>query len=77
MLNVRDTSSNKKKPGHDNYGDYTFLWDDAKLTVQHFISHCGGDIHSENCYSRMGLNSQTFELAQLLMFTRISLESYK
>ena len=67
----------KKIPGRDNYGDYTFLWDDGKLTVQHFISHCGGDIHSENRYSRMGLNSQTFELAQILMFTRISLESYK
>jgi hypothetical protein len=67
----------KKNPGQDNYGDYSFLWDDGKLTVQHFISKCGGNIHSENRYSRMGLNSQTFELAQLLMFTRISLESYK
>ena len=67
----------KKKPGSDNYGDYTFLWDDGKLTVQHFISHCLGEIHSDNRYSRKGLNSQTFELAQLLMFTRISLESYK
>ena len=65
----------KKKPGRDNYGDYTFLWDDGKLTVQHFISH--GGIHGEKRYSRMGLNSQTFELAQLLMFTRISVESYK
>ena len=72
-----DTPLQKKIPGRDNYGDYTFLWDDGKLTVQHFISHCGGDIHSENRYSRMGLNSQTFELAQILMFTRISLESYK
>jgi hypothetical protein len=67
----------KKNPSQDNYGDYSFLWDDGKLTVQHFISKCGGDVHSENRYSRMGLNSQTFELAQLLMFTRMSLESYK
>ncbi len=33
MLNVGVISS-KKKPGHDNYGDYTFLWDDRKLVEE-------------------------------------------
>ncbi len=45
------------------------------MSVQHIISK-SPDLGSKHQYSRMGFNAEVFEMVQLLLWTRISKESY-
>jgi hypothetical protein len=66
----------QKKPGRNKYGNFSFLWSDGKLSVQHIISK-SPDLGNKHRYSRMGFNAEVFEMVQLLLFSRISKESYE
>ena len=65
----------QKLKGHNNYGKFSFLWSDGKLSIQHIMSN--GCLGSVNQYSRMGFPAQVFQVMQLLLWTRISEKSYK
>lgn len=56
-------------------GQFSFLWDDKKLTLVNFI-HCHSDIFNKNRYARDGFNAEVFELVQVLLWSRISQETY-
>ena len=59
----------------NNKGQFSFLWDDGKLTVVKCI-HNHSDIFNINRYARDGFNSEVFELAQVLLWSRISQDTY-
>jgi hypothetical protein len=66
----------KKSRSGGTFEGYSFLFDDHRLTVLHFISHHGG-IRNKNRYSRPGLSAEVFELAQLMLWSRISKGSHQ
>ena len=55
---------------------FSFLWDDGKFSLLNFI-YCHSDIFNMNRYARDGFNAEVFELAQVLLWSRISPETYK
>jgi len=66
----------KKSRKLSTYKRYSFLFDNSRLTVLHFISQYG-DIRNPKRYSRGELfNAELFELAQIMLWSRISNQSY-
>ena len=55
---------------------FSFLWDDGKFSLLNFI-YCHSDIFNMNRYARDGFNAEVFELAQVLLWSRISPETFK
>jgi hypothetical protein len=56
-------------------GQFSFLCDDGKLTLVNLI-HCHSDIFNKYRYARDGFNAEVFELVQVLLWSRISQETY-
>jgi hypothetical protein len=55
---------------------FSFLWDDGKFSLLNFI-YCHSDIFNMNRYKRDGgFNAEVFELVQVLLWSRISQETY-
>ena len=57
-------------------GQFSFLWDDGKFSLVNFI-RCHSDIFNKNRHARDGFNAEVFELAQVLLWSRISPETYE
>ena len=55
---------------------FSFLWDDGKFSLVNFI-RCHSDIFNINRYARDGFNAEVFQLAQVLLWSRISKDTYK
>ena len=64
-----DSSFQEKNENH------SFLWDDGKLTLVNVIRNYS-DVFNQNRYTRDGFNAEVFELAHVLLWSRISLETY-
>ena len=56
-------------------GRFSFLWDDGKLALVNFI-RCHSDIFNRNRYARDGFNAEVFELAHVLLWSRICQDTY-
>ena len=65
----------KKARNASGYENHSFLFDNYRLTVLHFISQYG-DIRHPTRYSRGVFNAEVFELAQIMLWSRISKQSY-
>ncbi|MFM6170978.1 MAG: hypothetical protein ACKPB4_02345 [Sphaerospermopsis kisseleviana] len=65
----------RKKSKQGKYREYSFLFNNDRLRVPHFISQ-HGNIRSPSRYSRGDFNAEVFELAQIMLWSRISKKSY-
>ena len=55
---------------------HSFLWDDGQLTLVYIIPNYS-DVFSNKRNVRDGFNAEIFELAQVLLWSRISPDTYK
>ena len=54
---------------------YSFLWDEGLLTLVSIIRNYS-DVFNKTRYARVGFNAEVFELAQVLIMSRISQDTY-